>query len=87
MNATQIRKLLKMWNPEINSVNVLKIAFTQFTGRSSGLISALETIEVAEQYKEQYLSLVKNMMIWTIDYQGNCLIGEGNEVKHISELI
>jgi len=86
MNTTQIKALCKIWNPECNSVNVLKAAFSQFTGRQSGIISALETLKVSEKYKEQYSKLLPKMMIWTIDHQGNCLLGECNEVKHISEL-
>lgn len=87
MNTAQIKKLVKSWDPETNSVNVLKIAFGQFTGRSSSLISVLEQIKVSDKYREQYSKLLKNTMIWTIDFEGNCLLGECNEVKHVSELI
>lgn len=90
-DTLHLEQIVRNWNPEHDNVEVLKIAFEQFGNvlhemeNNPSLSEALVHMEVAEEFEDKFNELrTGEQMIWTCDYNGNCLIDNGN-IKHISE--
>ena len=94
MNANELETIVRNWNPETDSVNVLKEAFNQYDGdvldlETPSLNEAFIHIEWAEKYYEEYAfsDWAEHFCILTVDFDGNCLIQNDEwEVKTFSEL-
>lgn len=89
----QLGKIILHWNPETDSVNVIKDAVKEYEGdvweiNNDSLLNAILNLTWAEKYYNEYgfSAVSEHFCILSIDYEGNCLYGDWDEVKHISEL-
>ncbi len=93
ITETELENIIKNWNPETDSVNVLKNTFEQYEGDiwnidTDSLLNAILNLQWAEKYYEEYaFSAVSEFFcILAVDHEGNCLHGDYDKVSHISEL-
>lgn len=94
ISEDELGNVIKNWSPETDSVNILKEAFEEF-GKdvwdidNDDLLNMILNIEWSERYYDAYSSSGVSAVfsIVTIDHEGNCLYGDYNKVKHISEFL
>lgn len=94
MEASELETIVRNWNPETDSVNVLKDALDAYNGdvfdpETPGLDESIVHLEWAEKYYEKYAfsCVSEHFCILTVDFEGNCLIQNDEwEVKSFSEL-
>jgi hypothetical protein len=94
MEANELETIVRNWNPETNSVNVLKDALNAYNGdvfdpETPGLDESIVHLEWAEKYYDEYAfsDWTEHFCVLTVDFEGNCLMqNEEWEVKSVSEL-
>lgn len=90
METKELGTIVRNWNPETDSVNILKDAFEQIGKEDQDWI--FEDAELlssfwADKYTEYSYGGVSSIYsIIAVDYEGYCIFGECAEVKHVSEL-
>lgn len=94
MSTDELETSIKNWNPEINSITILKDAFEAY-GKTTdelcedeSLWNAICFIDWAEKYAGLSFDtpFVERNNIMVIDHDGNCLCYDFS-VKSVSELI
>lgn len=93
ITADELGEIVFNWNPETDSVNILKKAFEDYGEDvwdidNDSLLNMILNIIWSEKYYDDYSSSGVSAVfsIITIDFEGNCLYGDYNKVKHILEL-
>lgn len=95
MNSNQLESVFRKWDPETETVNVIKTALDEFGSfemavEDPSLVEAIVHIGISEDFEEEIDELPpeKQFNVLTCDFNGNCLIinDDKNEIKHISEL-
>ena len=89
----ELGEVLLHWNPNTDSVNVIKEAIKEYGGgvwniNNDSLLNAILNLSWVDKYYDKYAfsAVSEHFCILTIDHEGNCLYGDWDEVKHISEL-
>jgi len=93
ISADELGNIVFDWNPETDSVNILKEAFDQYGQDvwdidNDSLLNMILNIIWSEKYYDEYaFSAVSEFFcILAVDHEGNCLHGDYDKVSHISEL-
>jgi hypothetical protein len=83
----EISEVINNWNPETDSVTVLKDALGQ--GNQDWVFSDLKLLSSfwADKYAEfSYSAVSEFFCVIAVDSNGYCIFGDCDEVRHVSEL-
>ncbi len=92
ITENQLMELIEKWNPEQDSVNILKEAFSNY-GKSifdigeGSLLDQILNLPYCKKTKEEIKNTDFELIysIWACDFEGNCLCGE-LEIINVKEM-
>jgi len=89
----QLGEIIRKWNPEKESVIIIKNAIKEYGGdvwgiNNDSLLNTILNLPWSEKYFGQFMSSGESSMfgILSIDFDGNCLYGDWDNVDHITKL-
>jgi len=84
----KLLQTIKGWNPDTDPVNILKELIKQYGGLNEDILKIFFVMDLfSVKYGEfSCEAFAEHFGVIAIDFEGNCLYNDGNNVNSMSEL-